>query len=381
VDWLADAGQRWWQVLPLSPPDEVGSPYRSPSSFAGWPGLLARPDAPVDPVDRRAFRRAEQPWIEDHLRWSDDPDSALADQVRFAREWGDLRRHAASRGVGIIGDLPIFVAPDGVDVRAHPELFLDGVVAGVPPDAFSETGQLWGNPLYDWSAMRRDGYRWWVARMRRLSGLVDVARVDHFRAFAAYWAVPEGAPTAQSGSWEPGPGAEPLRAASAALGEMRLIAEDLGMITPDVDQLREELGLPGMRVLQFAFSDDDPANPHRPDRHRENAVAFTGTHDNDTSAGWWANADAGERARLEAALEAAGIDDPEPAWAMVRLALASPARLAVVPVQDLLGLGSEARMNTPGRANGNWTWRLRHGTLTPELAARLREATAAAGRV
>jgi 4-alpha-glucanotransferase len=378
VDWLADAGQSWWQVLPLTPPDRHGSPYASPSAFAAWPGLLARPRARVGAARIAGFRERNAYWAHDWARFGGA--GAVADQVRFEREWRSLRDHATARGVWIMGDLPFYVAPRAADVRAHPGLFRRDAVAGVPPDAFTADGQLWGNPTYDWAAMRREGHRWWVERLRRSRDLVDCSRIDHFRAFVAWWGVPPGARTARSGRWYPGPKGEVVAAARAALGRLPLVAEDLGVITPAVRRLIDGLGLPGMRVLQFAFP-GGPANPHRPENHPRRSVAYSGTHDNDTAAGWWAAA--GARARREAteAAAALGIRDEPPARMMVRMALASPAGLAIVPAQDLLGLGSEARLNLPGTSRGNWRWRLRPGQLSPGLAAWLRERTEEAGRL
>jgi 4-alpha-glucanotransferase len=349
VDWLQEAGQSWWQVLPLGPPDDVGSPYFSASAFAGWPGLLAEPRAPVSPGELEAFVAAHPYWIGDWAAFAGV--GAIADQVRFQREWLGLREYAAERGVRLIGDLPLYVAPGSADQLAHPELFQDGFVAGVPPDYFSRSGQRWGNPIYDWGALRAAGYRWWIERFRRTVELFDLARIDHFRGFVAYWSVPEAHKTARRGAWRRGPGRELFDAVAAELGELPLIAEDLGVITPAVERLREELGLPGMHVLQF--------HP-RPDRHRGHAVVYTGTHDNDTTAGW--------------------AEDRSAAWRFIELAYSSPAAVAIVPAQDVLELGSEARMNTPGRIEGNWTWRLRRGQLTAKHAARLRELSERSGR-
>src|SRR5581483_9558041 len=234
VDWLANAGQRWWQVLPLGPPDATGSPYMSRSAFAGSPALLADPSASVGEDEVTAFRARNAYWLDDWVALGGDAD----DQVRFEREWQALRRYAAERGVRIFGDMPIYVAMDGADHRAHPELFQTGAVSGVPPDAFSRTGQLWGNPLYDWTAMRRDGYRWWIERLRRALTLVDLTRIDHFRGFVAYWAVPERNPTAEHGTWRRGPGRALFDALTAALGRLPLVAEDLGVITEPVERLR-----------------------------------------------------------------------------------------------------------------------------------------------
>ncbi len=266
VDWLADAGARWWQVLPLNPPDEFGSPYAAASAFASWGGLLAEPDARVAPSDARVFSERERSWLGDWEAFSGD--GAVADQVRFDREWGALRSYAASRGVRIIGDVPIYVAAGGCDHAAHPDLFLplDEVTAGAPPDDLSALGQLWGNPLYDWDAMARTGYRWWIDRMRRVLELVDLYRIDHFRGFAAYWTVPANAESARDGWWSPGPGATLFRAAEADLGPLPVIAEDLGVITQDVNALRDELGFPGMAVLIWAFrrTARQPPSPREP---------------------------------------------------------------------------------------------------------------------
>ena len=370
VDWLAAAGQSWWQVLPLGPPDDFGSPYASPSAFAGSPGLLAEPDAPVSPDEIESFVASHPYWAANWAAFAGP--GALADQVRFEREWGALRRYAAGRGIRLIGDVPIYVATDGADHRFHPELFQHGAVSGVPPDAYSRSGQLWKTPLYDWAALRRTGFRWWIERLRRTFELVDVTRIDHFRGFVAYWAVPAGQRTARTGAWRPAPGRELFAAAREALGELPLIAEDLGVITPAVKRLRDELRLPGIVVLHWAF-DSPPSSPHRPDNHRERSVVYTATHDTDTTVGWYHSLPRGVR-------EASGLDPAEPSWSLIQIAYASRARLAIAPAQDVLGLGSEARLNRPGRTQGNWSWRLEPGQLTDELAARLRAETVAAGR-
>jgi 4-alpha-glucanotransferase len=382
VDWLQAAGQAWWQVLPLGPPDRHRSPYKAASAFAAWRGFLSDSSARVTPAEAAAFRERHAYWIDDWEAYAGT--RAVADQVRFEREWSALRSYAAQRGVRIIGDVPIYVAPGGADHRAHPELFRDGVQAGAPPDAFTDRGQLWGNPIYDWPALRRRRYRWWVRRLARTFDLFDLARIDHFRGFVAYWATPAGAPDARGGRWVRGPGRAPFAATARALGVpatgLPLIAEDLGVITPPVERLRDALGLPGMVVLQFAFDPDDPDGPHRPENHRPDQVLYTGTHDNDTLRGWWESIPGARRAEARAALRAAGIDDPEPWWALTRLALGSPARLCMLQAQDLLGLGAEARMNVPGRAGGSWRWRLAPGQLGEREAARLREMTVEAGR-
>jgi 4-alpha-glucanotransferase len=374
VDWLAAAGQRWWQVLPLGPPEGLtGSPYMSPSAFAGSPSLLADPGAGVAAAEAVRFRERNAYWIDDWLAWAAENDGGtLEDQARFEREWQALRAYAAERGVRIFGDMPIYVARDGADHRAHPTLFQDGVVAGVPPDAFARTGQLWGNPIYDWSAMRADGYRWWIERFRRTFALVDLTRLDHFRGFVSYWAVPAGNRTAVAGSWRRGPGGAVFRAVQRELGELPVVAEDLGVITEPVVRLRRELGFPGMVVLQFALG-GDPSNPHLPANHEQDSVVYTGTHDNDTTRGWWESLSDKDRAWAE-------LDPSDPAWSLIGAAWSSRAALAVAPLQDVLDLGSRARMNLPGTEEGNWHWRYRAGDLTPELAARLRGLTERSGR-
>ena len=368
VDWLAAAGQSWWQILPLGPPDEEGSPYRAASAFACWEGLLADPEARVSAREVDDFVARHGYWAGE---WADFAgEGALETQVRFEREWTELRAYAAARGVRLMGDLPIYVAPSSADHVMHPELFQEGAVAGVPPDEWSATGQLWGNPLYDWRFLRETGFRWWIERFRRTFELVDAARVDHFRGFVAYWAVPAGNKTALAGHWRRGPGRALFDVVRGVLGELPLIAEDLGVITPAVHRLRDELGLPGMAVLHFLLGarGDPLAFP-------ELRVAYTGTHDNDTSRGWWSGQDERVRRRARRAAVAVGVEDDDPAWLLVGLALASPARVAIVTAQDLLSLGSYARMNTPGRAEGNWRWQLERGQLDDALAARLRELT------
>jgi 4-alpha-glucanotransferase len=377
VDWLADAGQSWWQMLPLSPPDRYGSPYKAKSAFAASPALLGEPRARVSKEAELDFRQRNAYWVDDWERFG--PRGAVADQVRFDREWAALRTYGLQRGVRLIGDVPIYVAPGSADQRAHPELFQAGAVAGTPPDAFTDKGQLWGNPLYDWPALQRRGYRWWVDRLRRVFDLYDLARIDHFRGFVAYWAVPAGARHALSGRWRRGPGKAVFTAAARELGELPLIAEDLGVITEPVERLRTALGLPGMVVLQFGF--DDPDSTHRPENHTADRIVYTGTHDHDTVAGWYASLSPEIRARVDATIDRYGVREPEPHWSLIRLAFASPAVVAMMQAQDVLGLGSEARMNQPGTAKGAWKWRLHGGELTADLANRLREATEAAGRL
>lgn len=378
VDWLQAAGQSWWQILPLGPPDESGSPYRAASAFAGWSGLLAEPDAPVSSAEIEAFVAAHPYWIGPWAAFAGG--DAVADQVRFDREWKALRGYAAEHGVRLLGDLPIYVAPEGADHLSQPELFQQGLVAGVPPDDWSATGQLWGNPLYDWEALRATGYRWWIERFRRTFELVDLTRLDHFRAFVAYWAVPARNRTARLGRWHRAPGRELFDAVRAELHELPLIAEDLGLITEPVERLRDELRLPGMVVLQFAFS-EGLKNPQRATPTHRNCVVYTGTHDNPTTAQWWEEATDAERENARRAFAAVRLDAEEPHWALIEMALRSGCRLTIIPAQDLLGLGAEARMNTPGQASGNWSWRLEEGQLTPDLAQRLRDATERARRV
>jgi 4-alpha-glucanotransferase len=374
VDWLADAGQTWWQMLPLGPPDRHGSPYKAASAFAAWPGLLADPRAPVSREAELDFRERNAFWIDDWARRG-----SVADQVRFDREWAALRRYAEERGVKLIGDVPIYVAPGSVDHRTHPELFRDDAVAGTPPDAYTDKGQLWGNPLYDWPALRRRRYRWWTERLRRTFELYDLARIDHFRGFTAYWAVPKGSRHALAGRWQRGPGRAPFDAAARELGDLPVIAENLGVITDAVERLRKSLGFPGMVVLQFGFPTDDPKNVHTPVNHAEDTVVYTGTHDNDTVLGWYTSLPSEVRAEVDQAIAAAGVRERQPHWSLIRLAHASPARIAMVQMQDVLGLGSEARMNVPGRASGAWKWRLDR-LPTAAQGLRLREVSEAAGR-
>ena len=378
VDWLAMAGQSVWQVLPLSVPDEHHSPYKSPSAFAASPALLEEPNAPVSDEELDAFAAQESYWVGSWTDFGGD----LADQVRFAREWAALRAYAAERGVRLMGDVPIYVAPDGADERAWPQFFREDAVAGCPPDAYAATGQLWGNPLYRWDVLERDGYRWWVERLRRTFSLFDLVRLDHFRGFAAYWAIPAGAETALGGRWEPGPGRALFDAATAALGPLPVVAEDLGDIDAPVIELRRALGYPGMAVLQFGFNPDDHDNTHDPDHLEADQVVYTGTHDNDTVCGWWETLPDDRRSLARQAWKAAGIEsdgDAEPSWAMIELALKAPCGLAMMQAQDVLGLGSAARMNAPG-IEGGWAWRMDAGALTDQHAARLRELTEAAGR-
>ena len=441
VDRLHDAGQRWWQALPLGPTGYGNSPYQSMSSFAGnamlispgsliLDGLLSAKDCesdfPSDVVDYEAvipfkirlletawtnfkagerkdlrpvydeFCAQQEHWLEDYalfralkaryhgvyyLEWPaqlvrrsaealGEARRELAnqiDQVRFAqfllfRQGDQLKAHAHSRGVGLIGDLPFFVSPDSSDVWANPELFLlderrrPRFVAGVPPDYFSAQGQLWGNPVYNWEALRATGYRWSIDRLRALLAHVDAIRLDHFRGFAAAWHVPAGAPTAQSGQWVEGPGAGFFEAVRQELGRLPFIAEDLGLITPDVYALRDQFQVPGTRVLQFAF-DGHSDNPYLPHNFVPNTVAYTGTHDNAPTRQWYEELPDYQRQNLWSYLKRAPGETAEAAPALMHLAWSSMAALTMAPLQDLLNLGAETRMNVPGRAGGNWGWR------------------------
>ena len=305
-----------------------------------------------------------------------------AEQWFFFRQWAELLDHAHDRGVLLFGDVPIFVSHDSADVWSSRDLFdldEDGrpvTVTGVPPDYFSADGQRWNNPHYDWERMARDGFAWWRRRVAGQRELFDLVRIDHFRGLQASWHIPADAPTAVTGEWVTSPGAEVLTALFEVSGEGTLVAEDLGTITPEVERLRREFGLPGMKVLQFAF-DGDADNIYLPPRHGELNVVYTGTHDNDTSLGWWESVDEGVRANARAWF--ADPAEPMP-WALVRVAMASTARLAVVPAQDLLGLGSDSRMNVPGSAEGNWSWQAAPGAFDRALADRVRALVEAYGR-
>ena len=471
LDWLRDAGQGLWQVLPLGPTGYGDSPYACFSSFAGNPLLVSLDalatweivhprelqDIPLFPAGRvdygaviswkipllhRAAARflqkvpgdlrprfdvfcdAEAWWLDDYClftaikarhpgAWNRDwprelalrepgalarvrkelaadAEEERAIQFFFFSQWDEVRAAAVKRGVQIIGDLPIFAAPDSADVWTHRDLFLldqqgrPTVVAGVPPDYFAATGQLWGNPLYDWEAMRRQGFRYWVDRIRRACRLHDLIRVDHFRGFDACWSVPASAPTAAAGSWVEVPGRALFDTLRQELGELPLIAEDLGVITPAVEALRERFGFPGMRILQFAFDKGeagslDPGNRFLPHNHSFDSVVYTGTHDNDTTRGWFEKRTAEETGYLE---RYAGRLDPEIHWRFIRMAMASVCRFAVIPLQDVLGLGSEARTNTPGTSGtGNWSWRAGAEALDPAAAARLRGLASIYGRI
>jgi 4-alpha-glucanotransferase len=443
VERLRDAGQSWWQALPLGPTGYGNSPYQSLSTFAGN-GLLISPDLLIEDgllrdrdcqtqmvgattvdypvVIRRKrhlleiawdnynsgtatadlqstfaqFCREQAHWLDDYalfralkiqyrgahyLDWPTDLvqrdkyaiSNARRDlmdqinQVRFAqfllyRQAERLKDYAHSRGLRLIGDVPFFVSPDSSDVWANPHLFLldqqrrPRFVGGVPPDAFSADGQLWGSPVYDWAVHRQTGYRWWINRVRALLSHVDLIRLDHFRGFAAAWHIPAGSATAKAGAWVPGPGADLLDAMAGELDGLPFIAEDLGVITPDVSALRDRFEIPGTRVLQFAF-DGNGTNPHLPDNYIHNTVVYTGTHDNNTSRGWFDQLSEQERQHLQTYFQPRQLRSADAAPALMELAWSSVAALAITPLQDLLNLGSPARMNVPGRAGGNWAWR------------------------
>ncbi len=441
ADFLHETGQRIWQVLPLGPTGYGDSPYQCYSAFAGSSllispekmmehGLLSRSDIEthetftdervefgrVTPLKLALLRRAYtrfQPdheydqfvrrnayWLDDYVRFaalkranhergwpdwtSEQADPGEMDMLRFCqfeffRQWRALKDYCAARGIGLMGDIPIYVAGDSADVWANPDLFDRKHSAGVPPDYFSATGQLWGNPVYRWEQAERTGYRWWIDRLRATLEVVDVVRLDHFRGFEAYWQVPASETTAVHGEWAKGPGAKLFQALEKALGPLPIVAENLGVITPEVEALRHQFGYPGMSVLQFAFGDESQSNDFRPHNYPRELVAYTGTHDNDTTVGWW-NSGAGdstrsaEEVRRERAFTRAylGTSGDEIHWDFIRAVLASVANTAIVPLQDVLGLGNESRMNLPASTKGNWAWRFRAEDLTPSVRQRLK---------
>jgi 4-alpha-glucanotransferase len=464
IDWLSNAGQKLWQVLPLGHTGYGDSPYQSFGAFAGNPLLIDlellekdgflpmealqnAPDFPQDSVDygwiyiwkwqvlRQAaalwqekadpnlkamfgdWRSANASWLEDYAlfmacknvhggnpwnTWKPelvrrDPDAlelarleyaedvmlyALA-QYWFFSQWGMVRRAAHAKGIKIIGDIPIFVAHDSSDVWANQHLFAlepDGspsVVAGVPPDYFSATGQLWGNPHYRFDVMAKDGFAWWLQRFEETFKVVDVVRVDHFRGFEAYWEVSGKAETAIEGQWVKAPGVALFEAVRAKFGDLAIIAEDLGVITKEVEALRDGFNLPGMKILQFAFY-ADTTDPFLPHNYTPNCVVYTGTHDNDTTLGWWAAEPEKVKAKVKAYL---GVTGKDIVWDMIRAAWASKAVMALAPLQDLLELGGEKRMNLPGTLGGtNWAWRYSSKDLTPALAQKLKGMTISSKR-
>jgi len=338
------------------------------ASWLDWPREVARrePGAIAKVRDELAEPIAYQSYL----------------QYLFFRQWARVHEAARSRGVALFGDAPIYVAPDSADVWANTRLFqLDGdlrptAVSGVPPDYFSETGQLWGTPLYAWERHQQEGFAWWIGRVRANLRLCDLLRIDHFRALSAYWSIEAGSATAANGKWIPAPGKELFEALRKALGSLPIVAEDLGVITEEVVTLRTSIGLPGMKVMQFAF--DEPDSEHLPHRHTADSVVYTGTHDNDTAAGWFARASPETRAR---ALEYLGCDGRDLPWSLIRATLTSVADRAVVPMQDVLGLGTEARMNEPALPDGNWRWRLTDAQLEAKTAARFRRLVDLSGRL
>ena len=347
------------------------------NTWATWDSPIRR----REPVAIQEWSARLSRGIQAHKYW----------QFEFFRQWERLKTYCQERDIRIMGDIPIYVAHDSSDVWAHPDLFqlndhgLPTVVAGVPSDYFSATGQLWGNPIYRWDAIAANGYRWWIERLRASLNLFDIVRLDHFRGFEAYWEIPAGDTTATNGRWMRGPGEEFFSALQNALGELPIVAENLGVITQPVEQLRQQFGLPGMSLLQFAFGNDPQGPSFRPHNYTRDLFAYTGGHDNDTTAGWWSSSGAGDSTRtaedVRKEREFARVyldlrDDHEIHWAMIRSVLSSIADVTIVPLQDVLGLGSAARMNLPGTTTGNWTWRYRRGVLTDAFAAKLRSLTA-----
>ncbi|HKE25661.1 MAG TPA: 4-alpha-glucanotransferase [Bryobacteraceae bacterium] len=450
ADWLAQGGQKIWQVLPLGPVGYGESPYQLFSVFAGNPmlisperllerGWLAESDLstarsfPQDRVEFEkvlpwktrlfqrafarfpgspefdAFTRENAGWLDAFSRfmalkeanggvsWRDWNPSLEADpraiefhkflQFEFFREWRELKSYCANRGIAIMGDVAIYAAMDSADVWSRPDLFRFDAVAGVPPDYFSATGQLWGNPIYRWDRMKAEGYAWWIARMRAALDLFDLVRLDHFRGFEAYWQVPAGETTAIHGEWIKGPGAGIFQALEAELGKLPLVAENLGVITPAVEAIRHQSGFPGMAILQFAFGNDPQADSFKPHNYEANLVAYSGTHDNDTANGWW-RSEGGDSTRpaddvlREKALARSYLntDGSQIHLTFIRALIASVADTVLFPMQDVLGLGSEARMNTPATASGNWRWRMRGDAATAAGAERLRNLTKLYGR-
>ncbi len=406
---IAAAGLKVWQILPTGPSAAACNPFEPASAFAGDPAFVTGTE-PVDPRAFARFREENEDWLEDWAlfaalkvgrggepwwRWPAPlrrrdaaaltrARSELAEaiayaqvtQFRFDCAWTAFHGALRALGLRLFGDLPFFLSRDSADVWAHRGLFdvdADGrleSIVGVPPDAFSGSGQLWGMPPYRWDAMAASGYAWWKRRFELQARRHDLLRLDHFRGFAASWHIPPDAKTAAAGAWVPGPGRAPIDAIVPLLGSTRLVAEDLGVITEDVVALRRALALPGMRVLQFAF-DGNPDNPHLPQHHGPDTVCYTGTHDNDTTLGWWRSLPGRQQAAVARAI---GTVRPEMPLALIELAWSSPAPLAIVPFQDLLGLDSAARMNRPGVKEGNWRWSFRWDQVPGDFEPALREA-------
>ncbi len=434
ADFLESAGQKIWQVLPLGPTGYGDSPYQSFSAFAGNPLLISldrlvekelltpgelagRPQFPEERTDFgwvihwkypllaraaerffsgsgeraafEAFQARHAPWLDAFARFmtAKQPYEERVHrwwQFEFFEQWRAVKDYANSRGIRIMGDMPIYVAEDSADVVSNPGLFRDDFVAGVPPDYFSATGQLWGNPVYRWDAMRRDGYAWWIARFRHTLETIDMVRLDHFRGFEKFWQVPAGSATAIEGEWITGPGADLFETLEKALGALPIVAENLGVITPEVEAIRHRFGYPGMSVLQFAFGKDPQAPTFRPHNYPRELVAYTGTHDNDTTVGWWTSTGAGDSTRTAADIEKERAftraylrtDAGEIHWTFIETVMASVADTVLIPAQDVLGLGNPARMNLPGKPDGNWQWRCRRGALTGAHASRLKQLAA-----
>ncbi len=433
-DFLQRSGMRAWQMLPVNPCGKGFSPYDSPSSFAGNPmlidlsellhdGLLTKseldrcralslPDSinfvPLFKLRKKLLRLAfsrfsdyaalkrfeerEKSWLSDYASFMSIKDAFcipkkyyIFEQFVFSSQWARLKKYANSRGISLIGDAPIYVAADSADVYANPFLFnVDSAqnpteMAGCPPDAFSADGQLWGNPTYNWASHAKQEYSWWISRLSRLSGMFDVIRLDHFRAFEAYWAIPQGAETAAEGCWKKGPGSAFFEAVKKTLPDLSLIAEDLGFLTDDVFRLRDEFGIPGMRVLQFAFDGSDD-NMYLPDKYPQNCVAYTGTHDNDTVRGW---AETASPQALSLARRILGISRNEKfSAAFIRSIWRSRAFLAIAPMQDFLDLPSSARMNTPSTVSlKNWSFRIENSALSERLSENLLALNSEHGRI
>ncbi len=423
LDFLAGSGLSVWQMLPLTIPDQTHSPYQSPSAFAANPGLLDNPAlaTPIDDQDAyRHYCAQQRHWLEDFALfeslkaqfdqqpWTHWPaayrdrepgalekarqshkhqiDAIRRQQFRLHERWLQIREYAAERDIHLFGDMPIFIAHDSADVWTHRPYFLldergePTVVAGVPPDYFSETGQRWGNPQYNWQAMQADGFSWWMARMRHHLDWFDIVRIDHFRGLEAVWTIPASCETAVDGYWEKVPGATLLETLREQMGELPIVAEDLGVITPEVVELRKRFKLPGMAVLQFAF-DAFEDNPHKPKNIQPDTVVYTGTHDNDTTLGWFRGLKPDEQSWVLEQLGASPEQAPDIAWLLIETAFSCAANLAIVPLQDYLGLGSEARMNLPGHANGNWQWRFDWDQIADDLGIEIHRRVESARRL
>jgi 4-alpha-glucanotransferase len=419
IDWIAEAGFTVWQLLPLGPAGPEGTPYWVRSDMAGEVSLLDRgelPDLAREREDYEAFCRTNAKWLEDYVlfealterlggpwwqwpaayrrreagalgrfaqEWQGLLERRRVEQWYFDWQWRALRRYGAGRGVYLFGDLPIYVAPDSAitwSQRQQFQLDADGkpaLLSGVPPDYFSADGQLWGNPVYDWTQAERDQFSFWRERFGSQLRRYDLVRIDHFRGFAGYWGIPAGAKSAREGKWYPARGGALFDQLHHDFRTLPVVAEDLGSITPDVEELRKRFGFPGMRVLQFGF-DGSPSNPHLPHNHTPDSVVYTGTHDNDTTVGWWSKRSAEEVERVEYYLN---VDRNGVTACMKRACLASVGQLAILPMQDLLELDSSARLNTPGTTRGNWSWKLPAAGLTAALAQQLRRLNLCYGRV